>query len=165
MKNKLVIGLGSNLGNRYAYLLMAIHQIEIAFRSKPVVAHFYETPPWGDENQSKFLNTALYLSTQNSINASFSILKNIEQELGRTKTKRWGPRNIDLDILFYEKTIETTHDLSVPHVNLHKRAFVLVPLCDIIPHFVHPVLQKTMLELKEGIVDDTTLFSKSTVAS
>ena len=162
MKKKLVLSLGSNLGNRYAYLLMAIQKIEKYFESKPVIAHFYETPPWGNENQSRFINTAIYLHTDVLIEQCFNKIQDIEKEMGRKKTEKWGPRLIDIDILFYESNITNKKELIVPHQHLHERAFVLIPLKDILPHFVHPIINKSITELCNDELDNnTTLFSKT----
>lgn len=161
MKKKLVLSLGSNLGNRYAYLLRAIHKIEKYFNSKPVVAHFYETPPWGNENQSRFINTAIYLHTDITIDQCLKKVQAIEKEMGRLKTEKWGPRMIDIDILFYEYDVLETDIITVPHQHLHQRAFVLKPLQDILPNFIHPLKNKTIIQLIEDIDDNTLLFSKT----
>ena len=161
MKKKLVLSLGSNLGNRYAYLLRAIQKIEKYFNSKPVVAHFYETPPWGNENQSRFINTAIYLHTDITIDQCLKKVQAIEKEMGRLKTEKWGPRMIDIDILFYEYDVLETDIITVPHQHLHQRAFVLKPLQDILPNFIHPLKNKTIIQLIEDIDDNTLIFSKT----
>lgn len=161
MKKKLVLSLGSNLGNRYAYLLRAIQKIEKYFNSKSVVAHFYETPPWGNENQSRFINTAIYLHTDISIDQCLKKVQAIEEEMGRLKTEKWGPRIIDIDILFYEYDVLETDIITVPHQHLHQRAFVLKPLQDILPNFIHPLKNKTIIQLIEDIDDNTLIFSKT----
>jgi 2-amino-4-hydroxy-6-hydroxymethyldihydropteridine diphosphokinase len=158
MKKKLVLSLGSNLGNRYAYLLRAIQKIEKYFNSKPVIAHFYETPPWGNENQSRFINTAIYLHTDIPLDQCLKKVQAIEKEMGRIKTEKWGPRMIDIDILFYEDDVVEIDELVVPHQHLHQRAFVLKPLQDILPNFIHPLKKKTIIQLIEDIDDNTLLF-------
>ena len=147
MKKKLVLSLGSNLGNRYAYLLRTIQKIEKYFNSKPVIAHFYETPPWGNENQSRYINTAIYLHTDIPIDQCLKKVQAIEKEMGRLKTEKWGPRMIDIDILFYEDDVVEIDELVVPHQYLHQRAFVLKPLQDILPNFIHPFKNKTIIQL------------------
>ena len=161
MKKKLVLSLGSNLGNRYAYLLRTIQKIEKYFNSKPVIAHFYETPPWGNENQSRYINTAIYLHTDIPIDQCLKKVQAIEKEMGRLKTEKWGPRMIDIDILFYEDDVVEIEELVVPHQYLHQRAFVLKPLQDILPNFIHPLKNKTIIQLIEDIDDNTLLFSKT----
>jgi len=161
MKKKLVLSLGSNLGNRYAYLLRAIQKIEKYFNSKPVIAHFYETPPWGNENQSRFINTAIYLHTDIPLDQCLKKVQAIEKEMGRLKTEKWGPRMIDIDILFYEDDVVEIDELVVPHQYLHQRAFVLKPLQDILPNFIHPLKNKTIIQLIEDIDDNSLIFSKT----
>jgi len=161
MKKKLVLSLGSNLGNRYAYLLRAIQKIEKYFNSKPIIAHFYETPPWGNENQFRFINTAIYLHTYIPLDQCLKKVQAIEKEMGRIKTEKWGPRMIDIDILFYEDDVVEIDELVVPHQHLHQRAFVLKPLQDILPNFIHPLKNKTIIQLIEDIDDNTLLFSKT----
>ena len=161
MKKKLVLSLGSNLGNRYAYLLRAIQKIEKYFNSKPVIAHFYETPPWGNENQSRYINTAIYLHTDIPIDQCLKKVQAIEKEMGRLKTEKWGPRMIDIDILFYEDDVVEIDELVVPHQYLHQRAFVLKPLQDILPNFIHPLKNKTIIQLIKDSDDNTLLFSKT----
>lgn len=158
MKKKLVLSLGSNLGNRYAYLQQAIIAINEAFDTVSLVAQFYETPPWGDTNQSRFINTVVLVETTLSPEQCIALLQEIEITLGRTKTHKWGPRSIDIDILFYENEILLQEDLIIPHPHLQNRAFVLAPLCDLIPAYPHPVLDKTMAEILTGLDNNTKLF-------
>jgi 2-amino-4-hydroxy-6-hydroxymethyldihydropteridine diphosphokinase len=159
MKKKLVLSLGSNLGNRYAYLQQAIVAINEAFDTVSLVAQFYETPPWGDTSQSRFINTAVLLETTLSPERCIALLQKIEITLGRTKTRKWGPRSIDIDILFYENEILLHEDLVIPHPHLQNRAFVLAPLSDLIPTYRHPLLEKTMTELLMGLNNNTLIFS------
>ena len=142
-------------------MLRAIQKIEKYFNSKSVVAHFYETPPWGNENQSRFINTAIYLHTDISIDQCLKKVQTIEEEMGRLKTEKWGPRIIDIDILFYEYDVLETDIITVPHQHLHQRAFVLKPLQDILPNFIHPLKNKTIIQLIKDIDDNTLLFLKT----
>ncbi len=158
MKKKLVLSLGSNLGNRYAYLKQAIIAINEAFDILSLVAQFYETPPWGDTNQSRFINTAVLVETTLSPIQCIAVLQKIEKALGRTKTSKWGPRSIDIDILFYENEVLLQEGLVIPHPHLQNRAFVLAPICDLIPTYRHPLLKKTMTELLMGLNNNTTIF-------
>ena len=158
MKKTLVLSLGSNLGNRYAYLLQAISAINKAFKTKCKVASYFETPPWGETNQSKFINTAAVLETHKSARESLQILQHIEDTIGRTKTRKWGPRCIDIDIIFYHSEIIEDKNLHIPHPRMHERAFVLRPCSELIPYFQHPYLKKTVNSLLADISDNTTLF-------
>ncbi|PCJ65225.1 MAG: 2-amino-4-hydroxy-6-hydroxymethyldihydropteridine diphosphokinase [Bacteroidetes bacterium] len=163
MKKTLVLSLGSNLGNRYAYLLQAIHLIEQRFSSQTSRAHYYTTPPWGEENQPIFINTAISLQTELDLYSCLEVLQSIEKQLDRIKTKKWGPRNIDIDILLYGSEIIKSQELIVPHPHLHHRPFVLIPLCDIHGKMMHPILKKSMTALAKDIVNDTVLFTSNTV--
>lgn len=118
------------------------------------ISSFYETEPWGVKEQPKFINLAIEAETDFSPDELLFILKDIENRIGRTKTLRWGPRIIDLDILFYGDEIIDTEDLQIPHHMLHKRDFVLVPLDEISPAKIHPVFKKTIRQLKEELKHD-----------
>jgi len=140
------LALGTNLGDRSANLRAAIKalppEIKVIVESK-----VYETPPWGVEDQPAFLNMAVKCQTSLEPESLLKRLKQLEVQLGREKTFRWGPRLIDIDILFYDDLILESESLTIPHPRLHERAFVLVPLADIAPDFVHPVLKKTITKL------------------
>jgi 2-amino-4-hydroxy-6-hydroxymethyldihydropteridine diphosphokinase len=147
------LALGTNLGNRYANLMAAIAALPPAVQvlaQSPV----YETPPWGLTGQPAFLNMVLKGETQLEPPALLVHLKNLETRLGRQPAVRWGPRLIDLDILFYAGLILDGPGLTIPHPHLHERAFVLVPLADLEPELVHPVLDKSIRQLLAGL--DTT---------
>ncbi|MDA8929878.1 2-amino-4-hydroxy-6-hydroxymethyldihydropteridine diphosphokinase [Bacteroidia bacterium] len=159
MKKKLVLSLGSNLGNRYAYIYQAIQAINEAFDTISAVSQYYETPPWGDLNQSRFINIALILETDVPVLQCFTKLQAIEAELGRTKTRKWGPRCIDIDILFYDLEIISTPELTIPHPHIYERAFVLAPLCDLMPRFLHPTHDHTVAQLLHNITNDTQHFT------
>ena len=159
MKNKLVLGLGSNLGNRYAYIYQAALQIQLVLENKGQLSGIYSSPPWGETNQPSFLNAAFAIETDKNVEHCFSTIKNIEKELGRIHTKRWGPRCIDIDILFFNEDILETENLCIPHKNIAERAFVLAPLVDLIPNFEHPITKKTMVQLLQNLENNCSLFS------
>jgi 2-amino-4-hydroxy-6-hydroxymethyldihydropteridine diphosphokinase len=147
------LALGTNLGNRYANLMAAIAALPPAVQvlaQSPV----YETPPWGFSDQPAFLNMVLKGETQLEPAALLTHLKNLETKLGRQPAVRWGSRLIDLDILFYAGLILDGPGLTIPHPHLHERAFVLVPLADLEPELVHPVLKKSIRQLLAAL--DTT---------
>jgi len=140
------LGLGTNLGDRLANLSSAVHALPpdviVLAESK-----IYETPPWGYEAQPAFLNMAVKAETGLRSEALLKYLKSLEVGLGRKRTFRYGPRQIDMDILFYDDLVLDSADLVIPHPHLHERAFVLVPLADLAADLVHPVLHRTIGEL------------------
>jgi 2-amino-4-hydroxy-6-hydroxymethyldihydropteridine diphosphokinase len=150
------IALGTNLGERISNLSRAIAAfppvITVLERS-PV----YETPPWGLAEQPTFLNMVIKGETSLKPLRLLKFLKRLEARLGRIPSVRYGPRLIDMDILFYDDLVLDSPELSIPHPRLHERAFVLVPLSDLSPTLVHPVLGKSIRALlanvnTEGIV-------------
>jgi 2-amino-4-hydroxy-6-hydroxymethyldihydropteridine diphosphokinase len=143
MKERIFLGLGTNLGERETNLQEAKDALSPqvkALRESPI----YVTPPWGYEDQPDFLNQVIEVRTRLEPPALLSCLKSIELALGREKTFRYGPRLIDLDILFFGQRVIQEENLQIPHPRLHERAFVLVPLHDIAPDFIHPVLGETV---------------------
>ncbi|MFZ1043838.1 MAG: 2-amino-4-hydroxy-6-hydroxymethyldihydropteridine diphosphokinase [Anaerolineales bacterium] len=144
------LALGTNLGDRPANLRAAIEtlpsEINVITESK-----VYETPPWGYENQPAFLNMAVKCETNLEPESLLKRLKQLEVQLGREQSFHWGPRLIDIDILFYDDLILESESLIIPHPRLQERGFVLVPLADIASDFVHPVLKKTIKELLASV--------------
>ncbi|MDP3184481.1 MAG: 2-amino-4-hydroxy-6-hydroxymethyldihydropteridine diphosphokinase [Anaerolineales bacterium] len=146
MKHIIYLALGTNLGDRRANLRAAIAVLPPAV-TVLVESPIYETPPWGITDQPAFLNMALKGETLLAPLALLSLLKRRETQLGRTPSIRYGPRQIDMDILFYAGLILDTPELVIPHPRLQERAFALVPLADIAPDYYHPVLEKTVREM------------------
>lgn len=145
---KVYVGLGSNLGNREKYLVSAINRID-SCREICVVnkSSFYETKPVGGSPQPDYVNCVIELDTEIEPQSLLEEFKGIELELGRKPGIRWGPRVIDIDILLYGNKVINDSNLKIPHESMHKRIFVLEPLCEISPDFKHPVLRKTIFEL------------------
>jgi 2-amino-4-hydroxy-6-hydroxymethyldihydropteridine diphosphokinase len=140
------LALGSNLGDRAANLRAAIERLAPGLNVRRQSC-IYETEPWGYADQPAFLNMVVEADTRLDPDSLLTFLKNIEAEMGREATFRNGPRLIDLDILFYDNLVLDTPPLVIPHPRLHERAFVLVPLADLAPEFLHPLLGETILHL------------------
>jgi 2-amino-4-hydroxy-6-hydroxymethyldihydropteridine diphosphokinase len=140
------LALGSNLGDRSANLRAALDGLdpEVQILSESSI---YETAPWGITEQPFFLNMAVKAETSVSPRALLRYLKRLEARLGRVAGLRYGPRKIDLDILFYDELIMKGETLVIPHPRLHERAFVLAPLADVAADFIHPVLKKSVREM------------------
>jgi len=151
--NIIYLALGANLGDRLANLRAAIDALppEVTVLAESPV---YETPPWGVADQPAFLNMAVKAETHLAPPALLAHLKQLETALGRTPTFRYGPRVIDIDILFYDDLVFESEGLIIPHPRLHERAFVLLPLADIAPDVRHPVIGKAVRELLAQV--DTT---------
>lgn len=137
------LSLGSNLGQREDNLRQAVARIA-SLMAVVAVSPVYETPPWGVTDQPDFLNICLAGQTTLLPRPLLTALKAIETQMGRQPTYRWGPRLIDIDLLFYGDWIISDADLVIPHPRLAERAFVLAPLADIAPNFVHPQNHKTV---------------------
>ncbi|MBS1529762.1 MAG: 2-amino-4-hydroxy-6-hydroxymethyldihydropteridine diphosphokinase [Bacteroidetes bacterium] len=152
--NDVFLLLGSNLGDRQAYLQQAIALIgkEIA----PVInrSSVYETQSWGKTDEPDYLNQVIALQTDIPPKEILYKILNIEKALGRKREVKWGSRIIDIDILFYASEIIDADELTIPHPEMHKRMFTLAPLAEIAPDFVHPVLRKNITELKSELKSD-----------
>lgn len=146
MRHTIYLALGSNLGNRtdnLAAALAALPPLVQVLHASPV----YETPPWGYTDQPPFLNQVIQAETELSPGRLLNFLKQIEADMGRRVTRRNGPRPIDLDILFYDDLVLESPGLSIPHPRLRGRGFVLLPLADLAPNLIHPILKKSVIEL------------------
>ncbi|MDH5768778.1 MAG: 2-amino-4-hydroxy-6-hydroxymethyldihydropteridine diphosphokinase [Nitrospirota bacterium] len=135
------IGIGSNLGDRQKNCLRAIELLQKRGLVVTKQSSLYETEPWGYKGQPQFINMAIELETELNPKELLTVLKNIEREMGREELLRWGPRNVDLDILLFDDIILTEDNLKIPHPLMHKRDFVLKPLCEIASDIHHPLLK------------------------
>jgi 2-amino-4-hydroxy-6-hydroxymethyldihydropteridine diphosphokinase len=146
MSHIVYLSLGTNVGDRVANLKQAISSLppQMTVKKKSKV---YETPPWGYTEQDSFLNQVVMATTYLEPEPLLKHLKRLEVALGRKASFRYGPRLIDLDILFYDDLVLETPLLTVPHPHLHERGFVLIPMMDIAPDHVHPVMQKSIREM------------------
>ncbi len=146
--HKAYLGLGSNLGDKKAYLDHAIELLNAAKDCKvEKVSDYLVTKPYGGVEQDDFLNACLLLKTQLSPEELLCRLHEIEQEAHRERVVRWGPRTLDLDILLYDDVIMETDSLVIPHIEMHMRDFVLKPLCQIAPNIRHPIYKKTVAQM------------------
>jgi 2-amino-4-hydroxy-6-hydroxymethyldihydropteridine diphosphokinase len=145
------IGIGSNLGDREENCAKALALLEQKGINTVKRSSMIETEPWGVREQPKFMNMVVEVTTDMVPDTLLRKLKEIEAQLGRTESGRWGPRIIDLDILFYDDTVMSSPELQIPHLHLHEREFVLKPLCEIAPDKIHPVLKKSVKELLHEI--------------
>jgi 2-amino-4-hydroxy-6-hydroxymethyldihydropteridine diphosphokinase len=141
-----LLGLGSNIGNKEENINKALDLISEVCEIKRI-SPLYLTEPVGAIKQEWFLNCVVEVKTDYDPEKLLSYFKSIEQKLGRTKRIKNGPRSIDIDILFYEDQIVKTKNLIIPHPLIQERLFVLKPLMDLNPYFIHPVLKKTIEEL------------------
>ncbi len=147
------IGLGSNLGDREAYLAAALLEMDALERSRVVrVSSLYETAPVGVTDQPLFLNAVAEIETDDDPYGFLRKLMAVEQRLGRFRGVRWGPRAIDLDILLFGDVSEVSDDLTIPHPRLTERAFVLVPLVEIAPDIGIPGEESSPAELLQTFV-------------
>jgi 2-amino-4-hydroxy-6-hydroxymethyldihydropteridine diphosphokinase len=143
---KAFVGLGSNLGEREAMIRMALDDLARLPHTRLVRASsLYDTEPVGEIDQPNFLNAVAQLDTELTARQLLWNLLLVEKRLGRVRHQRWGPRTIDLDLLLYGGLVLDEPDLKVPHPELLKRSFVLVPLVELDPLLVHPVSGETLL--------------------
>ena len=145
------IALGSNLGDKEANLRRALELLDERGVEVVKVSSFICTEPYGVTDQPQFLNAVCQVRTSLEPLALLHTLLGIEQEMGRVRLRHWGERNIDLDLLLYEDVIMDTPELKLPHPDMQNRDFVLLPLAEIASEFIHPVLHKSIDELKENL--------------
>lgn len=145
------IALGSNLGDREENLRTALKHLEAKGVRVVKVSTFIETEPYGVTDQPGFVNAVCQVATKLPPLELLSLLLSIEQEMGRVRLRRWGERNIDLDLLLYEDAVLESEELTLPHPDMQNRGFVLLPLAELAPEVVHPKLKKTIQELKDEL--------------
>jgi len=158
LAHKVFIGIGSNIGERLCHLQEAVSRLALLDETSVcAVSSIYMTEPIGDTEQNRFYNGVLLLETSLSPEELRLQCKTIEQELGRPDTySRWSPRVIDLDILLYDSTCIHSETLSIPHTELHRRKFVLIPLLDI-ANPLHPLIRQTIMQLLNCCPDRSVL--------
>lgn len=157
MKRVVILG-GSNLGDREANLEKAealiAQEVGEIFRKSSL----YETEPWGMKDQPAFLNYVIIVQSELLPDVILQKLLSIEEQLGRKRTEKWAPRLIDLDILFYDDIIFQSDHLMIPHPFIQERRFTLLPLCELMPEFVHPQSGLTIGQLLDQCQDDSKVY-------
>jgi 2-amino-4-hydroxy-6-hydroxymethyldihydropteridine diphosphokinase len=148
-----ILATGTNLGDKANNLQHAVQLLSEQTGKLLAISSIYRTEAWGIHDQPEFYNQVLIIETSLDPHALLESMLSIERQMGRERRIKWGERLIDLDILFYEDLVLQTPDLQIPHPFLQARNFVLQPLLEIAPDFVHPVLQKDVRTLAEECPD------------
>ncbi len=148
------LGIGSNIGNSLEHCFDVVESLHNEIRCRvDAVSGWYSSEPWGDSRQDWFTNGVARITTEAEPAELLEICQNLEILTGRVKSRRWGPRVMDLDILLWPGRLVVSRTLMIPHPRLHQRRFVLQPLCDLAPDVQHPVLGKTMHDLLRNLDD------------
>jgi 2-amino-4-hydroxy-6-hydroxymethyldihydropteridine diphosphokinase len=145
--NKAVILAGSNMGNRAEHLSMSMHFIDQLASAPAIHSSVYQTQAWGNTHQPAYLNQIAVIETFLESMPLLNALLDYEIQNGRKRVKKWEQRSIDLDILFFNSEVIQTSALTIPHPHLHQRRFTLVPLHEVLPDFIHPVLNLSIAAL------------------
>ncbi|MGE5518787.1 MAG: 2-amino-4-hydroxy-6-hydroxymethyldihydropteridine diphosphokinase [Candidatus Dadabacteria bacterium] len=161
IRNEAFLLIGGNMGDRLHYLREAIQKIKNSIGEITKTSSVYETAAWGIEDQAKFLNQVLVVHTSLSPKELLESILTIEEQMGRKREVKYGPRIIDIDILFYDDEVTRSEGLTIPHPEIPNRKFVLVPLAEINPGFIHPVINKTVLELLSLCTDKLDVYKFS----
>jgi 2-amino-4-hydroxy-6-hydroxymethyldihydropteridine diphosphokinase len=162
-KHQVVLLIGGNMGDRHYYLTQAVSQLEACFNLIRK-SGIYETAAWGGNSSGSYLNQALLMQTNTPADQVLEMIQKIELNLDRKREKRWGNRTMDIDIIYFDDvTLETPH-LKIPHPLLQERRFVLLPLVEIIPEYIHPIYKIDQRELLSRVKDASSVnkWSEST---
>lgn len=151
--NRTYLLLGGNLEDRMQSLKSASAYISERLGKIILVSSFYETAAWGKTDQPAFLNQVILVETTQNAASTLEIILNIEQEMGRFRKEKYGPRIIDIDILFFNDEIILSPKLVIPHPEIQNRRFALEPIAEIAGNFIHPLLKKSMEQLLEECKD------------
>jgi 2-amino-4-hydroxy-6-hydroxymethyldihydropteridine diphosphokinase len=150
--------LGSNMGDREKNLRTAIQHIANKLGKVVAESSVYETEPWGKEDQAPFLNMAIQVESAFEPLVLLDKILQIQQEMGKSQTEHWGPRNIDIDILYCDDVVLKSEKLTIPHPRLYERNFALVPLIEIAGDFTDPVHQITVDEIYDRCTDKKEVY-------
>jgi len=159
--NKVYLLIGGNMGDRMANLAEAIHLINQEIGPIQITSSIYETAAWGNTNQPDFLNQSLMLHTSLDAETVMRQLLNIEIGMGRKRDIPMGPRTIDLDIIYFNDLVIENELITIPHPKIAERKFVLMPLAEMAPQFLHPVLNKTNEALLKDCGDSLAVYKKT----
>ena len=157
MNNRIFLLLGSNQGDPARNLASAVQNIHVQAGSIKLRSSLYRSAAWGIEQQPDFINQVLEITSEETADNLLKILLKIEEEMGRVRTLRWGPRVIDIDLLFYGDEVWDTPQLRLPHPGIAHRRFTLVPLAEIAPELIHPILKKSVLQMLDECDDPLTV--------
>ena len=153
------LGLGSNKGERISYIEKAIEEISgLPETNITVISGIYETEPWGNIEQEDYLNAVIGIQTELNAEDLLKELKSIEKFIGRKENRKWSEREIDIDLLFYGNEIIDKDHMKVPHGQIENRRFVLVPMNEIAPGFMHPVFKKNISQMLEDTTDKLKVY-------
>lgn len=158
MKHVAYILLGSNMGDRKQKLQQAMERIAKDAGSVTSSSSIYETEPWGVKEQAFFLNQVIEIKTEMAPAELLMALKKTEEAIGRTGQTKWGPREIDIDILYYDELIIDTENLKIPHPQIPNRNFVLIPLMEIAGDYIDPLTQRTVDDIYDQSKDSSEVF-------
>lgn len=153
MEQLVIFLLGSNLGNRQASIETAVRELSKEIGQPENMSSIFESSPWGKIDQPSFLNRVVSIRTSLD---PFNVLQkclHIEQSAGRVRTEHWGPRTIDIDILYFGNRIVDAPNLKIPHPGITERRFTLLPLCEIYPELIHPISGMTHLQMLAACPD------------
>lgn len=147
------LSLGSNTGDRVGYIQQAVKMLAENDKTTLIrCSAFYETEPCENKNQPDFINAVAEMKTKLSPDELLNVCNDIEKKLGRVRTEeRYTPRTIDIDIILYDDLVVNSGRLTIPHAKMHERAFVLVPLLELIPNHIHPVFKKSLSKIYEEL--------------
>ncbi|WP_078671372.1 2-amino-4-hydroxy-6-hydroxymethyldihydropteridine diphosphokinase [Chitinophaga eiseniae] len=163
--NTAILLIGGNLGDRVANLQQAVALIGASAGEVLKTSALYQTAPWGSVDQPDYLNQGIEIQTSMDALTLLHTLLDIERRIGRIRQEKWGARVIDIDLIFFNDEILSLPELKLPHPRMHLRQFVLVPLAEIVPDYLHPVLHKTVRQLQQDCPDDLSAVKLSTQSS
>lgn len=154
--HQVVLLIGGNLGDRLSYLTQAVERLQMYFQLLKK-SEIYETEAWGGHSTGNYLNQALLMNSVHSASQVLDIVQGIERQLARERKVRWGNRTMDIDIIYYDDLILNTPLLQIPHPLLQERRFVLRPLVEIIPEYIHPEFKVNQLILLDRLKDSSSV--------